>query len=243
MPLIIFNNIKEKDKTETVKKLLIQSTPNQEFFFMIILAVAMATFGLLLNNSAIIIGSMLISPILYSFLSLSLGLSISDPKIILRSILSIVKSLTIGIATATLITLFFSKEIAPEIIAQTTPSLAYGAVAFIAGFAAAFSVAKPQLNETFSGIAIAVALIPPIAVIGIGIAKFDWIIIRESLLLFVLNTIAIFAGSIIVFSLMNFFAKKNIAESTIKNEDRKIKEIKEKVESEKALEREELKNT
>jgi len=223
MNITIFKNITSKDKSDAVEKLITHSTPNQDFFLMVALAIAMATLGLLLNSSAIIIGSMLISPMLYAFLSLSLGLSISDTKLIFRSFFSIVKALFVGVAIATIITLFTAHQGSTnEIFFRINPSLSYGFVAFIAGFAAAFTLAKPQLNETIPGIAIAVALIPPVAVIGIGIATFNWVVFRGAFLLFLLNTFAVIVGSLIVFLLMNTYAKKNLAKQTLQQEEKKV---------------------
>ena len=128
-----------------------------------------------------------------------------------------------GIAVAVLITLFALPSYdTSEIVSHLSPSLVYGAVAFIAGFAAAFTMTKTQLNETLPGIAIAIAIIPPIAAAGIGIATFQWEIVRASLMLFLLNFIAIFAGSLIVFLLMDTYAKKNLAKQTLKQEQEKI---------------------
>ena len=85
MVLVLFNNLTENDKSVAVEHLIKSSTPSQDFFLMIILSVLTATFGLLLNNVAVIIGSMLIAPMLYPFLSLSLGVTMSDAGLISRS--------------------------------------------------------------------------------------------------------------------------------------------------------------
>ena len=228
--IILFNNLTGKDKTEAVERLISGSTPSQDFFLMIILSILTATFGLLLNNVAVIIGSMLIAPILYPILSLSLGVIMSDFKLISRSFYTILKSSIFGIGAATLVTLLFSSqftEVTSEIVARVEPSLAYAIVAVIAGFAGSFALVKPQLNETLPGIAISVALIPPLAVTGIGIANFNWTIISGSLLLFLVNTLGVMFASMITFSLMNFYVKRAQAEETVKKEDEKIEKQKE----------------
>lgn len=226
MNITLFKTINGNDKSHAVEKLITSSTPSQDFYLMVILAVAMATFGLLLDSAAIIIGSMLISPILYSFLSLSLGLCISDKKLMARSFYSIFKATIGGIAISALITLFMAHNgSTSEILSRINPSLAYGAVALIAGFAAAFTLTKQKLNETLPGVAIAVAIIPPVAVSGIGLATLQWSVVRGSFLLFILNTGAVIAGSLIVFSLMNFFAKKNVVKQKLEEEVKEIKKI------------------
>jgi len=225
MNFTLFSTITNKNKSDVIERLITHSTPSQDFYLMMMLAIAMAAFGLLLNNAAIIIGSMLISPMLYAFLSLSLGFSISDQKLISRSLISIIKAVIIGIGISALIALFATNEsVVNDMITHANPSLAYGTVAFIAGFAAAFTLTKPQLNETLPGVAIAVTLIPPIAVSGIGLATLHWEMLRNSLLLFGLNAMAIFAGSLIVFLLMNIYSKKSLAQQTLKEEEKNLKE-------------------
>jgi len=233
MTVILFQNFTNKDKKNAVERLISGSTPSQDFFLMIVLAILTATFGLLMNNAAIIIGSMLIAPILYPVLSLSLGIILADFHLISRSFWTIIKSLALGILASNIVTLFFSSQFpvtTEEIISRGSPSLSFLIVAIIAGFAASFALVKPQLSETLPGIAISVALIPPLAVIGIGIAKFDWNLISGSLLLFIVNTIGVIFASMLTFSLMNFHSERSEAERTVKKEDIKIQRDIKKVE-------------
>lgn len=230
MNITIFATITSEDKSRAVKQLIAQSTPSQDFYLMVALATSMATIGLLLDSASIIIGSMLISPMLYAFLSLSLGLSISDPPLMARSASSMIRAVIGGILMAALITIFTPHtELGPEILSRIEPSLAYGVVALIAGFVAAFTLTKPQLSETLPGIAIAVAVIPPLAVAGIGLAHLDWEVMRGSLMLFALNTVAIVAGSLVVFQLMNIYAEKSEAQRALKEETKKSEAVAEAV--------------
>lgn len=226
MPITVFKNFTDKDKTNAVERLISGGTPSQDFFLMIILSILTATFGLLQNSSAIIIGSMLIAPILYPVLSLSLGIIMSDYKVISRSFWTLIKSVVLGVAFANMATLLFSSQfdgITQEILSRAEPNLVSVVVAIIAGIAASFALVKPQLNETLPGIAISVSMIPPIAVIGIGIAQLNWQLVSGSFLLFLVNTIGVVFASMVTFSLMNFYGKKKEADQTIVKEDRKIK--------------------
>ena len=232
MVLVLFHNLTNKDKSEAVERLIKGSTPSQDFFFMIILSILTATFGLLLNSAAIIIGSMLIAPMLYPILSLSLGMIMSDSKLISRALYTTLKALVLGIGAAFLATLLFNSqlnEVTPEILSRTQPTLPYLIVAIIAGFAGSFALVKPKLNETLPGIAISVALIPPIAVTGIGIAKLSWTVVSGSLLLFLVNTTGIIFASLITFSMMNFYVKRREAHLAAEKEDQKQEKEKEKI--------------
>jgi uncharacterized hydrophobic protein (TIGR00271 family) len=223
MRLFIFNGVEEDDKASAIEKLISQSTPSQDFFFMMALSILMAVFGILLGSVAVIIGSMLIAPLLSSVLSLSLGITMADYKLIRRSSQTILKSLIIGIAISALATLIFGAGKIPEVlIINSSPSLLAVAVAIVAGFAATFALVKPKLNETLPGVAIAVALIPPIALIGIGLAEMSWTMMTNALILLGLNIAGIIFAGMITFSLMNFYTKKKVAEITVIKEDRKL---------------------
>jgi len=230
MPVLLFNNLTEKDKSESVKKLIANSSPRQGFFLMTILSVLMATFGLIINSIVVVIGSMLIAPILYPIMSLALGVVMSDQLTIRRSAITIVKSIFLGLVTATLITLFaepLTKNYPQDIIANTQPSLAYAAIAIVAGLAASFALIKPKMSESLPGVAISVALIPPLAATGIGIARLDWQIISNASVLLIINIIGIVFASVIIFSLMNLYIKRNVARQAIKQEEKQIeKEVK-----------------
>lgn len=162
------DSLRESDKSHVVKKLIKDSTPDFDFFLLITLSVLMATFGMLINSAAVVIGSMLIAPILYPILGLSLGMVISDYKLIARSFYTIVKASVIGVIAATVATAFFSSsELTSEILSRTEPSLMYFLIAVIAGFAGSYTMFDPDLNVTIPGIAIAVALIPHLVLLAL----------------------------------------------------------------------------
>jgi uncharacterized hydrophobic protein (TIGR00271 family) len=236
MVIVLFRNLTNKDKSSAVERLIKGSTPSQDYFFMIILSILTATFGLLLNNVAVIIGSMLIAPMLYPVLSLAMGINMSDSKLISRSLFTVLKSFTYGIAVSALATLLFSNHfdhVSSEIALINQPSLSYAAIAVIAGLAGSFALVKPQLNETLPGIAISVALIPPVAVTGIGMAKINLSLISGGLLLFLVNSVGITLAGTITFSLMNFYVKRTEAKETVKKEDQKVERVVKKVEKSK----------
>ena len=163
----LFNNITSAEKDEAIENIIRHASPRPDFFLMLILSISMAVFGVLLNSPVILIGSMLIAPLLYPLLSLSLGVIVSDPKLIGISLFTLIKSVGISLLAAFVIGLMFTGAVGGNDFFLTTTfgsetSFMYVIVAVIAGFAAAFAITKPQLNETLPGVAIAVALVPPL---------------------------------------------------------------------------------
>lgn len=229
MPTTLFTSLTEEDKTRAVERLIQESSPRHDFFLLVVLSILMATFGLIMNNGAVIIGSMLIAPLLSPVLSLSLGIVIADGKVILRSAYTIAKSLLFAIPASAIVALLFSSvgnlgpELNAEILSRTEPSILYAAVAVVAGAAASFALIKPQLSASLPGVAISVALMPPLAVTGIGLARFNAEIVSNSLILFLVNIAAIIFASMIVFSLMNLYIKRNVAEIAVAKEDLAMK--------------------
>lgn len=220
-----FRNVSEQDKTKAVEKLIEVSTPDYDFFFMVTLSVLMATFGLWIDSAAVVIGSMLIAPILYPIISLALGFSISDAKLIGRSMSTIIKSVVLGVVAAAFATWLLATQIesyTDEIISRTEPSLLYLAVGVVAGIAVSFALVRPALSETLAGIAVSVALIPPLAVVGIGLARFDWAVASGSAVLFLVNIIGIVFASMISFALLNLYGKRHVAETAIKKEEQRV---------------------
>lgn len=218
-----FRSIDDKDKAAVVRKLMESSTPNFDFFYIAGLSVLMATFGLLANNSAIVIGSMLIAPVLYPILGVSLGLVMSNQRVFRRSFQTLAKALLLGVLISAVATIFFAGDTVAttEVMSRTESSVLYFMVAFVAGLAVAFALGQPEWSETLPGIAIAVALVPPLAVVGIGIAALDMQIVTGSLVLLFTNLFGIILAAMITFSMMNLYEKQNIAESTIKKADQK----------------------
>lgn len=234
-----FRNVSDADKGEAIEKLIKDSTPDYDFFLMVMLSILMATSGLLLDSAAVVIGSMLIAPVLYPILSLSLGMVIADHKLISRSIYTILKSFALGVVAAVIVTLFFmpTGNVIPfEIFSRINPSLLTFVVSIISGIAVSVALVRPDLNATLPGIAISVALIPPLATIGIGIAWLNWQIISGSIVFLTFSVIGIVFSSLASFSLLNLYVKRSVAQKTIDKEEKRVQKEEETVDEIKSSE-------
>lgn len=222
-----FRAVPEKDKAALVRKLVESGTADFDYFYLIGLSTLMATFGLLLDSSSIVIGSMLIAPLMYPILGVALGLVMMGERIsvLQRALKTLTKSLAGGVILASLAAFFFggSPESfqTAEVMARTEPDLLHLFVAIVAGASVAYMLARPEWSETLPGVAIAVALIPPLATIGIGIAALNFVIIKGAFMILLLNLIGIIGVATFLFLLMNLGEKDKIAESVIKKEDEK----------------------
>jgi len=172
--------------------------PDTDYFVMMGLAAMIATYGLLQGSAAVIIGAMLVAPLFTPILAISLAVVRGDIRLLWIALESALKGIALAIGLAVLLTALSPlRSVTPEITARINPNLFDLAVALISGAAGAYAVAREDVATALPGVAIAAALVPPLGVIGIGIAMWDANIAGGASLLFVTNLIAIaFAGAI-----------------------------------------------
>jgi uncharacterized hydrophobic protein (TIGR00271 family) len=150
------------------------SGPTFAFFTMLAFASAIATFGLITNSAPAIIGAMIIAPLMSPIIGLSFGAVIGDRNIVGQSIASIATGTALVVLIGYLATFVFDMRIAgSEILARTAPTTIDLAVALCAGGAGSFAHTRAKIANSIAGVAIAVALVPPLAVCGIGLALGD----------------------------------------------------------------------
>ncbi len=226
--------ITKNQKKKVFNELSENSAPGFGFFLMLILSAVIVTFGLLMESSAIIIGGMLIAPILWPTLSLAMGIKVSDLKLIENSAKIVLKASLLMIVISALISLvFLERQINPEIVSRTTHFLSYFFVAFVSGIAASYAFSSPRFSIVLPGVAISVALIPPLSVMGISISFLNWDIFVNSMGVFFLNLLGIIFGSLIIFSILEFDQIKKEVKAKVKRECKKQEEEKEEKKKEK----------
>jgi len=222
-----FQAIGEKEKSEAVREIIRRSTPDFDYFFMLVLSVMMATFGLLAGSEAVVIGAMLLAPLLAPIMGLALGTSMSHHPLIVRSLSTIAWSIVIAVSAAIVGSFLFTAGnlemgVNDIITSRTEPSLLYFVVAVISGMAVAYTTVRPNLSSTLPGVAIAVALIPPLAVLGIGISHLSPSVIAGATVMFLINVAGMVFAGMLMYSLMDVHQKTLIAEKTIKKEEQRV---------------------
>ena len=186
------------------------------YWLQTIFAAGIATLGLVLNSPAVIIGAMLISPLMGPILAGGLALASGDVILGLRSALNLALSclLAVGFAFLLVVVLPF-KEITNEIAVRTHPNTLDLAVAFFSGAIGSIAICKEVKGVVTSipGVAIAVALMPPLGVVGYGVAVAFSLDLDEGMqvamgggLLFLTNLVAITFTAMIVFLMLHIDA-------------------------------------
>ncbi len=206
----LFRRIELRASTEQrsalYKSILDSSHIDFEYAALLTLAGLIALFGLLENSAAVIIGAMLISPLMNPILSAALALLLGDGNLGKRSatvlVLSIVGTIGVSWLVASLIPL---KQATPEILARTAPNLLDLFIAFLSGLAGTLALRGGSITMTIlPGVAIAVAVVPPLSVVGYGLSTHQGSIAGGAFLLFVTNLVAIILSAAGVFRIMGF---------------------------------------
>jgi len=185
------------------------SKPNKDFFILISFSSAIISLGLILDNAPIIIGAMIIAPLITPFFGLALNL-ILFKKEFFNSLVSIFLGSLMAIFTSTIVgflIIFLNNNIfstTTEILARTDTSFTYLLVAILIGLIGTYAYAKPNISEKITGIAISATIVPPLSVIGLGLAGQNFFLIKNSFILFSINFLGIFIGSLIMFIILGF---------------------------------------
>lgn len=177
--------------------------------WVLIFAIFIASLGLNVNSTAVIIGAMLISPLMGPIIGMGLAIGINDFELFKRSLKNYLVATVISVATATfyfLITPF--SEAQSELLARTSPTIYDVLIAAFGGAAGFVATATKGKGNVIPGVAIATALMPPLCTAGYGIAMGKWFYFLGAFYLFFINTVFICLSTYIGVRLMKFKYKK-----------------------------------
>ena len=180
---------------------------NSIYLVLMVLSTMLATVGLYLNSASVIIGAMLLAPLMTPIVSLAMGILRGNIDLFKNSIGKIVIGIIIALLSSALITFLFPhKPITTEMLARLNPTLLDLGVAIISGIAAAYSKSFKEIIQSLAGVAIAVALVPPLAVAGIGIGRWDFHFFYQAYLLFSTNLVGIIIAATFTFRVLGYSA-------------------------------------
>ena len=205
---------------ELTKERFAAATPSLEFTVLLITSAVIATLGLVSNSPAVVIGAMIVAPLMDPILSLAFGIAIGHRQLILKASALIALGVGLVVATSAGLTQLLSVDfVDQQIVSRTNPNLIDMLVAIAAGTVGAFVQSRRSLLNSLAGVAIAVALVPPLCVTGIGVNQSETITVRlnqaivpnlqhhvagGSFLLFITNLVGIAAAGVAVFLVQRY---------------------------------------
>jgi uncharacterized hydrophobic protein (TIGR00271 family) len=207
------NNLFEKFKLNAEKEDLQTVVGNIETgvvfrgtnLWVLIFAIFVASLGLNVNSTAVIIGAMLISPLMGPIMGIGLGMGINDVALVRKAILNYSIATGVALTTSTVFFLLSPLDDAhSEILARTAPNIYDVLIALFGGFAGILATSSKQKGNVIPGVAIATALMPPLCTAGYGLATLQFKYFVGAFYLFIINTVFIAFATLIIVRLLHF---------------------------------------
>ncbi|WP_119073051.1 DUF389 domain-containing protein [Aggregatilinea lenta] len=188
------------ERSEVERVALETSHVSINFVVLMLLSSVLASFGLLQNSSAVIIGAMLVAPLMSPLMSFSVGLIRGQPALLRRSALTTGIGVLIALLVAILVGVSMPVNFSTaEMLARGQPSLIDMGVALASGAAGAYALARKDIPSALAGVAIAAALVPPLCTGGLALAFGDSMLASGAGLLFLTNIVSISLAGAVVF--------------------------------------------
>lgn len=204
-PLPFFSNASEERYKNLFLSLRDEANPTPQYLTLMVLSTLLATLGIFLDSASVVIGAMILAPLMAPMVSFSMGILRKDSQLFYRSMGTIGVGIGLALAASALMTTLMPFESwTNELTGRLRPSLLDLMVAVISGIAAAFAKADSKISQSLAGVAIAVALVPPLSVMGIGLGWMDGYIVRNALLLFVTNLVGIVLAASLTFLVLGY---------------------------------------
>jgi len=196
-------DLTEERKVKVYEELARGSDPRSSFFLLVAVSTIIASLGLVMNSTAVVIGAMLVAPLMTPILGLALALVRGDAPLIGVAMRSEVFGVGVSILVAALFGLALPShfDATPEMLSRTSPNLLDLLVAVFAGLAGAYALVDEKLSPVLPGVAISTAIVPPLANSGLSLALGAYAGAWGSFLLFFTNFLSILLVASLVFSL------------------------------------------
>ena len=187
------------------RELWVDANWNTNYIVFTISSCLIATFGLISNSTAVIIGAMLVAPLMLPLRALAFGALEGDFSLFRKAFLSIVG--------ATIVALFLSSlagdlvdipEFGSEVLARTQPNLVDLGIAVVAGGISSFAKVRQGVSDALAGTAIAVALMPPLCVVGLALSQEQLYFAKGAFLLYLTNLLGITLSCMVVFIIAGY---------------------------------------
>jgi uncharacterized hydrophobic protein (TIGR00271 family) len=205
----VFDNFRLKGELEPFEIVREQISRGVEFkgtnLWILVFAIFIASLGLNVNSTAVIIGAMLISPLMGPIMGIGLALSVNDFDLLKKALRNFALATIISLMTSTLY--FFLTPLGDahsEILARTTPNIYDVLIAFFGGLAGMLVNSSKLKGNVIPGVAIATALMPPLCTAGYGLATFQFSFFFGAAYLFLINAVFIALATYLTSRLLRF---------------------------------------
>lgn len=171
------------------------------------LSVTIASLGIIADSTAVVIGAMLVAPLMGPVVAIAAAVVMAWPQRVLRSSLLVAASAAGSVALGYAISLLIPGDSYPlpgELVARTSPNLLDMGIALAAGAAGAYGQMRRLASDALPGVAVAVALVPPLAVAGIALQLWEWQMALGAFMLFVVNVVGIVLSASFTFIAAGF---------------------------------------
>jgi uncharacterized hydrophobic protein (TIGR00271 family) len=177
--------------------------------WVLIFAIFIASIGLNVNSTAVIIGAMLISPLMGPIMGIGLGIGIYDFDLIKKSYKNLGVAVLISVVTSTLYFLITPlSDAQSELLARTTPTIWDVMIALFGGLAGIVAATRKSISNVIPGVAIATALMPPLCTAGYGLATGNLSYFFGAFYLFFINSVFISLATYVIVRFLKFSKKE-----------------------------------
>ena len=167
--------------------------------WLLIFAIFVASIGLNVNSTAVIIGAMLISPLMGPIMGVGYGIGIFDFALVRTALANLAIAVFISLCTSVLYFLISPlTQAQSELLARTTPTIWDVLIALFGGMAGIVAATRKEKSNVLPGVAIATALMPPLCTAGFGLANGNWAFFGGAFYLFTINSVFIALASALV---------------------------------------------
>lgn len=209
-----FNEYLDLNRSKEDEQLTVETIRNGVEFkgtnlWVLIFATFIASLGLNVNSTAVIIGAMLISPLMGPIMGVGLSIGLNDFELMKRSLKSYLVATLFSVTTATIYFAFTPlDEVQSELLARTSPTIYDVFIALVGGLAGIVALATKEKGNVIPGVAIATALMPPLCTAGFGLATGNLLYFLGAFYLYFINSVFISLATYIGVRVMHFQRKQ-----------------------------------